>query len=477
MRIALINSPFLHVYGKINIGHHCSFPMGLGYIAAYVRQFGHQVRLFDPEAARQPIPAMLEELTRFKPDLIGISSVTANFQNAMELAVSAKQKLGCYVVLGGPHVSALPKSSLLAAREIDAVVCGEGEIPIREMADMFDQNGTVDFQQIRGVAFLKENEVVFTHRPELLDINDLPPPARDLVDLSWYTLHLHFQRGRKSATILSSRGCPSKCTFCGNIALGRRFRPLSATKFVDEVEDLYKNHQVRHFHIVDDCFTTNTGRVIEICDEIIRRNLKITWTNFGRVDNLQDLSLLQKMRKAGCEYILLGVESGNQRILDLMHKGITLDQVRRCCRLLRKAGIQYLNAFMIGNEGDDDQTIEETIRFAIELRAVQSVFNLLIPFPGTPIFYKYYRDFDRPGMDWSNFCAVGEDIPYEPRQTKLPRKALLGHASRAFLRYYLDFGQLARLFFFAGHPRVMFAYLLGGWGLLRQIFTWLRKST
>jgi radical SAM superfamily enzyme YgiQ (UPF0313 family) len=451
--------------------------MGLGSLAGYVRQFGHVVAIFDPEAAREPVSRMWERVSCFRPDLIGITSVTAVFPVAGELAREAKRRLGCLVIMGGAHVSALPRSSLRAVPELDAVIRGEGEIPLREIAAFFDAHGTVDFSSVPGAAFFRNGEYHAIPRPPLIeDIEQLPPPARDLVDLSWYSLHPQFERGTRSATVLSSRGCPSRCTFCGNVTLGRRFRPLGAERFVEELATLRRQQDIRHFHIVDDCFTADPRRVEAICDLLIKRRLGITWFIFGRADTLQDPRLLARMRQAGCVLVLLGVESGNQRILDLMKKGQTKDDVRRCCRQLRRARIPFFNSFMIGNEGDTEETVRESVSFAKELRSVAAFFNILIPFPGTPLFHRFFPDYDRSDMDWGSFCAVGDDVPYDPRQTELRRGDILRLISWAHRAFYLDPAQLARLALYARKPQIFLAFASGGLGLLRQVFSWWWKA-
>jgi len=478
MRIVLINPPSLFAYGKINTGHNCSFPLGLGYLASYVRQFGHQVALFDPEASRSPFERMWEQIDAFSPDLVGLTSVTTNFTVASHLVDEAKHRLRCYVIMGGPHVTALPSTSLQAAPGLDAVIRGEGEIPLKIIAEQFDRHGKVDFRTVPGATFYQDGSFQETPRPQPIEDLDLIPfPARDLVDLSWYRLHAHFQRGKRSATILFSRGCPSKCTFCANVVTGRRVRTASPQYFVDELEMLVNEQGIRHFHIVDDCFTADMGKVGQICDLIIAKQLPVTWFCFGRVDTLRDEQVARKMKKAGCVYILLGVESGNQRILDIMKKGTTLDMIEECCAVLRKVGIHYFNSFIIGNEGDTMDTVEETIDFSKRLRSVMAGFNILIPFPGTAIFGRYYREMDRPDTDWSSFCSVGDDVPYEPHHTELSKRDILHLTAQAYKRYYSSIGQLMRILGFVKNPRIFLSYIRGAYGLGRQVLSWNRKTS
>ena len=174
MKIALLNPPSLFAYGKINTGHHCSFPLGLGYLAAFVRQFGHQVAIYDPEASRTPLSEMWANMERFKPDLIGLTSVTSNFNVASRLATEAKSRMNCYVIMGGSHVSALPEISIAATEGLDAVIRGEGEISLQKMAEQFDNMKAIDFSRIPGAVFFQEGECQKVPRSKMIqDLDQL----------------------------------------------------------------------------------------------------------------------------------------------------------------------------------------------------------------------------------------------------------------------------------------------------------------
>lgn len=441
MKIALINPPPLstHLLGPRLF----SFPLGLGYIAAYVRQAGHAVKIFDPQPSRTPLELMWKEIAEFGPDLVGITSVTPNFTSARQLAIEAKKRLGCLVVMGGPHVTALPRSTLLSI-PADAVILGEGEIPMLALAAEFDARGKVDFNKIPGAAFLENGSYKETLRPEpISDLDRLPYPARDLLNMGLYHWY------KDSAAILSSRGCPSQCTFCANICMGRKFRAHSPAYFVGEMEFLIKEYGIRHFRIVDDCFTADTGRVSGICDLMLSKRLNVTWDALGRVSTLRDEKVIAKMKRAGCVYMSLGIETGSQPINDLMKKGTTLAMAEECCSLLRKYGIPYVNTFIIGNEGDTEETVNATIAFAKKLRSAISLFGIMIPLPGTALFDKFYKDYDSPDTDWTDWCAQGEGQPYEPRQTALTKKDVIRLRSSANRRFYSNPFQILRTLVYA----------------------------
>lgn len=449
MKIVLINPPFPQPEWLIRFIYNHNVPLGLAYLAAYLRQAGHEVRVFDPEPSGMPLELMWQKVENFRPDVVGVTSVTPNFMAARGLAMEAKRRLGCLVVMGGPHANALPHSTLQGTPGLDAVIMGEGEIPMLAMAAEFDARGKVDFNKIPGAAFFEAWKYRETPRPALISaLDSLPYPARDQFDLRLYYRHRFFFGGKKSATVLTSRGCPGQCTFCANICMGRKFRAHSPERVVAELEHLVEKYGIRHFQIYDDCFTADPKRVSAICDLILAKKLKITWGAFGRVNTLLDEALIMKMKRAGCEHILLGTESGSQRILDLMKKGTTLAMAEKCCALLRKHGIIYSNSFIIGGEGETEATVMETISFAKKLKADLVNFVILIPFPGTQVFEKYFKDYDRPDTDWSNWCEQGLDRTAPPRQTSLTMAELVRLQGVAYQKYNQNPAQVLRTLIF-----------------------------
>lgn len=422
-----------------------NIPLGLCNLAAHVRRSGHAVKIYDPGPYGMPLEKMWKQISEFAPDLVGITSVTPNFPAARDIALEAKRRFGCLVVMGGPHPNALPRSTLQGVPGLDAVILGEGEIPLLAMADEFNATGKVDFNKIPGAAFFEHWKYIETPRPELImDLDALLYPARGLVNVSLYYPHRWLFGGKKSTTLISSRGCPGRCTFCANICMGRRFRPHSPEYVVGEMAYLVKEYGIRHFNIYDDCFTADRKRAAEICDRLVSGRLNVTWDIMGRVNTLLDETLLVKMKRAGCSVVGLGIETGSQRILDLMKKGTTLAMGEECCAKLRKHGIPYNNLFMIGNEGETEGTVLETIAFAKKLRSDFASFVILIPFPGTPLFDKYYKDYDSPDTDWTNWCSQTLDRPYESRQTELSMEDLIRLHRLAAREYFNASGQFLR---------------------------------
>ncbi|MCX6112236.1 MAG: radical SAM protein, partial [Proteobacteria bacterium] len=453
-------------------------PIGLGYIAAVAKQNGHNILLLDPEAEGIDINEALLRVKTFSPDLIGLSCVTSNFNTACLWAKDLKKTVNSLLMIGGVHVTALPEKSLKDCKYIDFIVHGEGEFIVSEICNAIDKKD-LDLSKITGICY-RDNSGKIIKNPRsnsIKDLDKLPWPYRDSVDLNWYRLQPHFERGKNHATIVSSRGCPSSCVFCGNIVTGRKFRAHSANYFVDELEYLVTKYGIKHFHIVDDNFVVDRERVFEICEEIKKRQLNITWFIFGRIDQLDDEEMLMEIKSAGCVYILFGIESGNQTILDNIKKNLKIDQIKRVCRMCRKIGIHYFNSFIIGNPGDTRETVKQTIDFSISLRSVMAGFNIMIPFPGTPLFNKYYAKQALSITNWKNWCSVGDDLPFEYKHTKLNMKELQKLTAGAYYKYYLRPAQLWRMITFAGlRPSIFLSYIRGGFGVFRATSNWLKKS-
>lgn len=436
MRVAFIRPPFPPPHWLIGLVQDHDFPLGIGYLAAVLSRAGNEVRVFDPESISQSPEKMWAELEKFKPDLVGITTVTPRFEVAVRLAEEVKKRLKCLVIMGGPHATALPRSTLLTVKVLDAVIMGEAELSVLAIAEEFNAKGKVDFSRIPGAAFFSNWKYHENPRPEFIqDLDSLPYPQRDFAHPRAYNRNRVMFGGVKCATVISSRGCPGRCTFCANICTGRKVRLHSPEYFVGEMESLVKGHGVKYFHIYDDCFTADQKHVEEICDLMLSRGLKVRWGAFGRVNTLQDERLLRKMKRAGCRHILLGTESGNQRILNLMRKGTTLEAAERSCALLRKCGISYGNSFMLGCEGETMETAMDTLAFAEKLGSELVNFVILIPFPGTEVFEKYYKDFDSPDTDWENWCSHDDNRPYPMRHTSLTMEQLVTLHREAGARY------------------------------------------
>ncbi|MBW2989552.1 radical SAM protein [Candidatus Woesearchaeota archaeon] len=307
-------------------------------------------------------------IERKDPDIVGISCYTFNRHTCMRLAALVKGISGkILVVFGGPH-SSIMYGQLLGSKDIDAIVLNEGEMAFLDIVERLKEGKS--FEGIPGVVYRSENKAIKNGSRQVLeDLDKLPIPAK------------YFQYKR----IITSRGCPGRCIFCDTPCLwGHKVRLRSAKNVVDELEILNKKYGISSFIISDDTFTFDKKRTIGICKEIIRRGLKITWDCRSRVNFVCE-ERLRWMKKAGCVIISYGIESGSQKILDNLKKGITVEQIKKAALLARKFGLIFNYFIIVGSPGETDDTIRETMRLIEETRP-PSVFTYIMQLtPGTEI--------------------------------------------------------------------------------------------
>lgn len=377
-------------------------PLGLAYIAGILEDRGVAVDVADMCAYGMDMTGIEAELRRSEASIVGITATTPQIHAAWEIAGRAKRVLpGCRVVLGGVHPTSLPDESLRNPH-VDFVVRGEGELTILELVRALC--GGTDLAGIRGLSFRDNGGI--THnppRPLIRDLDSLPFPARHLFPFPEAYRSPMLKR-RVFADIMTSRGCPGACIFCNHTVFGHRFRARSPEDVVREIEYLQRQFGVGELHIADDSFSYDGDRAMSICDLITEGNLDIAWSCSGgiRVDCISR-ELLVKMKRAGCYRVHFGVESGSSEVLRKVGKGITLEGVRQAFRLAREVGMITVALFMLGNYGENRQTMQETIDFARSLDTDFAQFTMAVPFPGTP----FHRLLDKRGQlltkDWRQY--------------------------------------------------------------------------
>ncbi len=344
-------------------------------LGAVLKEQGMDVEVLDLLSTRYSLQKIEGCLARYQPDLIGITSVTMNFPAAVRILQTCKTLMpGATAVIGGPHATFMAEETLRSYPEVDIVVRGEGEETIRELTRALDKRGGLE--EVKGLTFRRNGSIVRTEdRPFIEDIDRLPLPDRTLFPISRYLAM------RVPASVLTSRGCPTGCSFCvGYRMTGRKGRFRNPLRVVDEIEAA-RGLGFEEVCIDDDLFTRNRRHVTAICDEILNRGLKLKLYIFARVDTV-DEPLLRKLKEAGCAMICFGLESGNQKILDLANKRATVERARRAVALSKAAGISPLGSFILGLPGETRETMQETVSFAQSL-GIPHGFHLLAPFPGT----------------------------------------------------------------------------------------------
>ncbi len=356
-------------------------PLGLGYLASYLRQHNIQVSLVDCTFLSQR--EAIEQVMSETPRIIGIYSMFSMKQAAKYMAKHLKNS--CEVlVAGGPLPTISPEEFL---EDFDIVVIGEGEQTLLELVQATENRRPLS--TVKGIAYKtnEEGKVAYTVPRGLIeDLNTLPFPARDLFDNQAYKNHYKERFGYTTTSIITSRGCPFNCDFCSRAVFGNKHRSRSAANVAEEMEDVQTLGYDRIW-FADDCFTLNRKRLHSVCDEVIHRGLKIQWECLSRVDTI-DFETAQRMRQAGCIRVFFGIESGNDVVLALMRKQATTDVARKAVLTTKSAGIQVGAFFIIGYPGETDKTVLDTLKFASSLPLDYLSFTMPYPIPGTPLYEK-----------------------------------------------------------------------------------------
>lgn len=436
MRILLINPPTDKVIATELPGHVSSEvgsfpPLGLLYLAAGLRgEDGHEVSILDMPARGVALDALPARLRASPPELVGITAITHNLVGVRDTARVVRGTLpGVPVVMGGPHVNAFPAE---AARleGIDYAVAGEGERSLRMLADALAQGAAVD--GIPGLSARTGPQVALPAVFER-DLDGLTFPARDLVRAEDYFYVL----GKRStfATIIASRGCPYQCIFCSTPHGGYRTR--SPANIVDEVE-LCLAAGAEEIHFVDDTFNLGPRRLAEISEEIIRRKVPLRWSFRGRADGV-DGEGAALARRAGCVRMHLGVETGTPEGLELLRKGVALDQIERAVSLARQNRIVSAAYFIIGCPHEKtERDVNETIRFAVHLSPDFAMFNILAIYPGTELFDMAVERGLLAADFWTGFALDPRpDFTIPLWEEHLDRATLDRLLTRAYRRFYL----------------------------------------
>jgi radical SAM superfamily enzyme YgiQ (UPF0313 family) len=335
--------------------------------------------------------------------------------------------LDILTIVGGAHPTALPFD---LSPEADISIIGEGEVTMAAIV-AHRQTGSSPCL-IDGIAYIKNGTKVTTKRREYIgNLNTIPYPAWDLLPTERYRHQNPYKTKTKGyATVLTGRGCPFGCTFCGVKSMwGRYPRYRSVDNIVGEIELLIKKQRVSFIFFFDDTFTSNRERTLDICKGIKGFNIK--WACFSRVDGL-DEELLITMKDAGCVEIQIGVESGDAEILKKIKKGITIESAIKTFKLVNNIGINTKGFFMIGNEGETPETVNKTIKLALELNPTYGFFSILIPFPGLPIYDRYKEAGYITTYNWGKYNWYGYPVFSTPQLTDRQMKQLQRKAELSF---------------------------------------------
>jgi anaerobic magnesium-protoporphyrin IX monomethyl ester cyclase len=375
-KISLVNPPPL----KGVYHHQLYLPIGLAYLAAVLEENGYDVTVIDCPALEMNLGQLKTKLASINPDVVGITSMTPTIQSALLSASAAKEACpDAMVVLGGPHATFMDEQVLNEEATVDVVVRGEGEETLLELAK--NVSNPKSLNKIQGITFRNNGQTVSTPtRPFIQNLDELPRPAYKYFPLEKYRLF-----GRRMLPIMTSRGCPSQCSFCTTARMfGKAFRARSPKNVVDELEWLRDTHGADAFSFYDDTFTLDRKRALEICKEIRNREIGLPWDCQTRVSVVSE-EILREMREANCQQVFFGVESGCQKILDAVHKGTTVEQNEKAIRLAKDAGLFVSISVIIGYPGETKEMLQETIDLIRRAEPDDVYICVATPYPGTEL--------------------------------------------------------------------------------------------
>lgn len=452
----MIDPPFYRFFNYYNR----YFPLGLCYLASTLKNAGHRVTIYDADCnkasyetasakrkgmdySRLPekyriylqelknpanpiIQEISETLEKCRPDLVGITVMTPKTAAAFTIASLVKKHLkDCCVVFGGPHATLMPDEILKNTSDVDFVISGEGENVLLELANLLsagnrnrqtthhEEDVISDLSKLGGISYRRNGKRIHQSARRFIDDLDiLPFPDREaLLGADTYTSE---DRG----LLMGSRGCPYNCSYCATQIWTRKVRYRSLSNILEEIKHVRRRYKTRQFTFKDDSFTVNRKRVLEFCNALVDEDIKINWDCNTRAD-LVDLEMLKIMKKAGCNSIKVGVESGSERILQLMDKGTTLQGIKDAARLFREAGIHWTAYFMMGVPTETQEDVQKTLALLHTIKPGFASIGVYEPFPGTRLFDV--------GVEKG---LVNKEMSYEEFFTKIPSDYYLKDVTR-----------------------------------------------
>lgn len=407
-------------------------PLGLLYIASYAEKHtDHEIAVLDMMVEELGFDELKKEIEKRKPTVVGITATTFTLLDTITAARAVKSvDESIKVVFGGPHAHIYPEETI-RMREVDFLVFGEGELAFTELLQKI--NDYDKLKKVKGLVFEYKKRVINTGFQGFIeDLDSLPFPARHLTPYKKYFSLI--AKYNPITTMMTSRGCPHRCLFCHRPHMGKIFRARSAENVVEEIEDCV-SMDIREILIYDDTFNVDRQRVLDICKLIKERGIDICFDIRARVDRI-DKAMLQALKEAGCARIHYGIESANQRILDILRKDITVEQAERAIKMTKHIGIETLAYFMIGNPTETKKEILNTIEFAKKLESDYCHFAITTPWPATPLYEQalqkgVFNNF------WRSFASnPTKDFIPQLWEENLNRKELVELLEQAYKSFY-----------------------------------------
>jgi anaerobic magnesium-protoporphyrin IX monomethyl ester cyclase len=375
--ITLVNPPY-------PIGSHLHppfLPLGLGYLAAVLEKNNYKVDIIDCQALKIGYDEAKEEIKTRQPDIVGITSTTLTYKSALKIVQMSKEvNPNILTIMGGPHVTFWDAEALEECPQLDVVVRREGEQTVLELVQKAEAKQS--FKDILGITYRDNGQTIKTEdRPWLENLDELPFPAIHL-----WPIEKMRSFGEVIFPLTTSRGCVFWCNFCTAVRMfGRKYRMRSVKNVVDELEYLHKTFGAEHFTFYDDAFTVDQSRTEALCQDILDRGLKIRWNCETRVDMVTK-ELLAKMKAAGCTDVWFGVESGSNKVLNAMDKGISIERTQKAFKWAHEVKLMTVANVILGFPTETKESIWETVKFIEKLDPNDVGYYIATPYPGTPMY-------------------------------------------------------------------------------------------
>ncbi|MGA1823480.1 MAG: B12-binding domain-containing radical SAM protein [bacterium] len=487
-RVLLIDPPYDRLIGFKSEW----FPLGLTSIASYLIKRGHdQIAIYHAEhdsltsyksivhysenmyKYKEAInskehPAwneVKETINAFKPDIVGISVLSAKVPSAFRVAKICKDlNQDIKVVFGGHHPTISPEECL-SNDNVDFAIRGEGEFTFNELIHAINNSAT-DLHAIPGLSFKSEGNIKHNEdRKAIENLDLLPIPDRSRI------LHANTYRPEQFSMIMTSRGCPYKCGFCGSQNMwGRKVRFRSIDSVIEEIKELRHKYSIKDFIIMDDTFTIKRKRVEEFCSALKKNRINIKWSCLSTVDLISD-DIIVLMKQSGCTKLMLGIESGNQRILDFINKKITLDQIRNAVNILNRNKMYWTGAFMFGFPTETEKEMMDTLRFMKELKPNWANISIFTPYIGTDLYnICRKKKLINEHVDYSKYTHQSHYIPFSEKIPPERSEALAKYLLKEFHRYNSSYRLLlkrARIRNYQKNPGLLLHDL-------KKVITWLK---
>ena len=417
------------------------YPILLCYTATLLKENGFEVFYIDSVIQDFDLVKTLEEIEILNPDIIFIETATPTYNFDIEFVGKIKEKIPeVKILMAGSHVTMFPEKCIEESK-VDVVIKGEQDMVTLNVASALRDGKSLN--EIKGICFRENKRIINSENAVLInDLDSLPFPDRNLIPHQWYAEgHV---RNFPFTFVMAARGCPNKCAFClwPNIFYNHRVRVRSSKNIVDELEWLIKEYGMKEVFFDDDTFNISKKRVMNICNEILNRDVKIIWSCSGRVDCV-DEEMLRFMKKAGCKLICYGVESANEKTLEKTHKGINLEMARSAVKLTQKARIIVHVNLMVGFPWETREEMENTINFGLELNADTVQYSLVFPHPGSEMYDWALKEnwfYDEAKNNFSMFDMTSGPVS----KTEVSREELMNIVSKAHARFFLRPGYIIK---------------------------------